>query len=97
MDIFSFGGEGWWPRLEIKTDEFPQNQMLAYLRSRFVKHQLLIASGLNLSLAHSDPHIIDITKKQFEKAFDEISNEVSLSNFPTILGAEFNQKIVNVR
>ncbi|MDC0644656.1 aminotransferase class III-fold pyridoxal phosphate-dependent enzyme [Alphaproteobacteria bacterium] len=97
LDIFSFGGEGWWPRLEIKTDEFPQNQMLVYLRSRFVKHKLLIASGLNLSLAHSDPHIIDITKKQFEKAFDEISSEVSLSNFPTILGAEFNQKIVNVR
>ena len=95
--MFSFGGEGWWPRLQIKTEQFPQNQMLVYLRSRFVKHQLLIASGLNLSLAHSDPFIIDTTKKQFEKAFDEISSEISSNNFPTILGAEFNQKIVNVR
>ena len=36
-------------------------------------------------------------KKQFEKAFDEISSDISLNNFPTILGTEFNQKIVNVR
>jgi glutamate-1-semialdehyde 2,1-aminomutase len=51
-DILKFVGEGWWPRLDIAKPPVEKSLFSSLLRQSFNRAGLLIASSLNLSLAH---------------------------------------------
>lgn len=54
-------GEAWWPRIALKVDGTDTAILQALMRQEFTKQNLLIASGLNLCLAHDDEQLIEDT------------------------------------
>ena len=66
-------GEAWWPRVAFNDLPIEQSKILALIRQEYAAQNLLIASGLNLCLAHDDEKIIDQTLHRAKRAFEALS------------------------
>ena len=56
--MIHYTGEAWWPRVAFKDLPIEQSKILALMRQEYAAQNLLIASGLNLCLAHDDAQIL---------------------------------------
>ena len=72
-DTIHYTGQAWWPRVAFNDLPIEQAKVLALLRQEYAAQNLLIASGLNLCLAHDNAQIIDQTLKRAKKAFEILS------------------------
>ena len=80
LDVLAFRGEPWWPRIDIKQSILEPRIMAALVRQEFARQGLLIASGLNLCLAHSNPEIIDQVFRRATIAIDMIAEALKDKN-----------------
>jgi glutamate-1-semialdehyde 2,1-aminomutase len=70
--VLKFVGEGWWPRLDIPNPPVERTLFTSLLRQEFNRAGLIIASSLNLSLAHDAANIIEETKLRADTALREL-------------------------
>ena len=75
-NMINYTGEAWWPRVEFKDLPIEQSKILALMRQEYAAQNLLIASGLNLCLAHDDAQVIDQTLRRAKRAFEELSTAI---------------------
>jgi glutamate-1-semialdehyde 2,1-aminomutase/spore coat polysaccharide biosynthesis protein SpsF len=71
-----FVGDPWWPRLEITNPPVEKPLFTALLRQEFNRAGLLIASSLNLSLAHGAADIKNRTMTAAEAALGELRRSI---------------------
>ena len=71
--MIHYTGEAWWPRVAFNDLPIEQSKFLALMRQEYAAQNLLIASGLNLCLAHDDLQIVDQTLKRAKRAFEALS------------------------
>jgi glutamate-1-semialdehyde 2,1-aminomutase len=71
--MIHYTGEAWWPRVAFNDLPIEQSKILALMRQEYAAQNLLIASGLNLCLAHDDTQIIDQTLHRAKRAFEALS------------------------
>ena len=71
--MIRYTGEAWWPRVAFNDLPIEQSKILALMRQEYAAQNLLIASGLNLCLAHDDAQVIDQTLHRAKRAFEAIS------------------------
>lgn len=74
--VLKFVGDGWWPRLEVAGPPIDKPLFVALLRQAFNRAGLVIASSLNLALAHEAADVKAFTLLAAETALREFRSSV---------------------
>ena len=96
-EMICYTGEAWWPRVAFNNLPIEQTNVLALMRQEFVAQNLLIASGLNLCLAHDDAQIIDQTLHRAKPAFEALSIALNAPNPSKFIKGEIATSDFEVR
>lgn len=93
-EYFSFSGNSWWPRLNIKKE----NLLLLHLfRQEAIRNGLFMGSGFNLSYAHCNNEVKEITIKKVYLIFENIKIILESKNPKSGLKGRKLRGIFNVR
>jgi glutamate-1-semialdehyde 2,1-aminomutase/spore coat polysaccharide biosynthesis protein SpsF len=96
-DVLKFVGEGWWPRLDVAKPPVEKPLFTALLRQEFNRAGLLIASSLNLSLAHDAPNVKSLTIASADTALRELRQALDRPDPSTALLGRVAQSDFAVR
>ncbi len=92
-----FGGNNWWPRLNIKDIPVSQEVFMTILRKELINNGLFIGSGFNLCLAHDNPVVIKSTLLAFEKTIKSVKNILNSNDPYSFVKGQLIKPVFNVR
>ena len=95
--VFSFGGEGWWPRLSIIEAPIDNVLLMTLMRQAFVAEGLFLATTYNLCLPHDNDAVMNATIDALKRSLTRLRQEIQSPNPSAHLRGELIQPTFAVR
>ena len=74
--VMAFGGDGWWPRVQWKSQPVPGPLLVSLARQEFVANGLLLGGSFNLCLAHDEDRVEQETMKAIATALASLRDHL---------------------
>jgi glutamate-1-semialdehyde 2,1-aminomutase/spore coat polysaccharide biosynthesis protein SpsF len=95
--LFSFRGDGWWPRVALTDPPVPAELLNSLVRQEFIANGLFLGASLNLCLSHDSAEVFNETIGSAETSFASIRDALDSSDPAAHLRGEMVKPVFSVR